>query len=426
MPRPRTGTIERHDDHWDARLTLADGSRPRVCLPSGLSEARARDRAHRLTETASAESATAPGRTRRGVPGASGTGETFEQWAERWLASREARGLASVSDDRGRLRKWVFPVLGDRAMGAIVRGDVERFVEALDNRVRAGDLLWKTALNVWGLVSKAFDDACNAKVLSLRVLAGNPVEKVRGPDRGIKKAKAYLYPSELLTLITCADTPLEWRRPIALATYLYVRASELRALTWEDVDVERGIIHVHRSLDREGDAKSTKTGITRRFAVEPALLPLLRVMHAEAGGRGRVLALPDDRHLARALRGLLTRAGLSRADLFARDSTRKAMTWHDLRATGITWMAIRGDDPLKIMQRAGHADFQTTQGYIREAEAVRAGFGDVFPVLPLSLWEGGVSSGNRPDEPQTLGNMVEAPGIEPGSARRPAHLRSRA
>jgi len=61
------------------------------------------------------------------------------------------------------------------------------------------------------------------------------------------------------------------------------------------------------------------------------------------------------------------------------------MTWYDLRATGITWMAIRGDDPLKIMARAGHEDFATTHGYIREAEAVRQGFGDVFPPLPSCL-----------------------------------------
>jgi hypothetical protein len=53
--------------------------------------------------------------------------------------------------------------------------------------------------------------------------------------------------------------------------------------------------------------------------------------------------------------------------------------------TGITWMALRGDDPLKIKQRAGHASFQTTEIYIREAEAVREGFGAVFPALPKPL-----------------------------------------
>jgi hypothetical protein len=65
--------------------------------------------------------------------------------------------------------------------------------------------------------------------------------------------------------------------------------------------------------------------------------------------------------------------------------TRKPMTWHDLRATGITWLAVRGDDPLKIKQRAGHTTCQTTEGYIREAEAVREAFGDVFPTLPASV-----------------------------------------
>jgi integrase len=45
------------------------------------------------------------------------------------------------------------------------------------------------------------------------------------------------------------------------------------------------------------------------------------------------------------------------------------MTWHDLRATGLTWLAIRGDDPLKIKQRAGHSAFSTTEGYVRQAEA---------------------------------------------------------
>ena len=59
------------------------------------------------------------------------------------------------------------------------------------------------------------------------------------------------------------------------------------------------------------------------------------------------------------------------------------MTWHDLRATGLTWLAIRGDDPLKIKQRAGHSAFSTTEGYVRQAEAVRPDFDDVFPSLPM-------------------------------------------
>ena len=75
---------------------------------------------------------------------------------------------------------------------------------------------------------------------------------------------------------------------------------------------------------------------------------------------------------------------MERAELYASDETCKAITFHDLRVTGITWMAVRGDEPLRIMQRAGHTSFETTQGYIREAENLRAGFGTVFPPLPTS------------------------------------------
>src|SRR5258708_17238088 len=91
--------------------------------------------------------------------------------------------------------------------------------------------------------------------------------------------------------------------------------------------------------------------------------------------------MPSVGSLSAKLKGYLRRAGVDRADLFVSDATRKAITFHDLRATGITWMAIRGDEPLRIMQRAGHDDFDTTQRYIREAEAVREGFGEVFPPL---------------------------------------------
>jgi integrase len=210
----------------------------------------------------------------------------------------------------------------------------------------------------------------------------NPCANVAPPDRGIRLAKQFLYPSEFLALLACEDVALEWRRLIAIAVYLYPRAGELEALEWEDVELERGIVHIHRGIDRErGGTKGTKTGIARRFAVERAALPLLKVMNKEGAGVGRVARMPRMRDLAEGLRNFLQLAGVKRYELLHTDQTRKALTWHDLRATGITWMAIRGDDPLHIQHRAGHSSFSTTQGYIRQAEAVREGFGEVFPSL---------------------------------------------
>jgi hypothetical protein len=48
-----------------------------------------------------------------------------------------------------------------------------------------------------------------------------------------------------------------------------------------------------------------------------------------------------------------------RADLHLNDDRRKHLMFRDLRATGFTWAAARGDDPLRIKQRARHLGFAT-------------------------------------------------------------------
>jgi len=111
-------------------------------------------------------------------------------------------GLVTVSDDRGRFSKWIAPQLGTLEMGRVVARDLETFVSKLDANVRAGALSWKTAIHVWGLLTKLFD-AHRSKDLALRVRKDNPARDVRGPDRGDDRAGAYLFPVELAALLSC-------------------------------------------------------------------------------------------------------------------------------------------------------------------------------------------------------------------------------
>src|ERR1035441_2116254 len=74
---------------------------------------------------------------------------------------------------------------------------LEALVTRLDSRVRAGEVSWKNAHNVWGLITRQFSDAQSSKQTDLRVArADNPTTGVRGPDRGARKAKQFLWPSE--------------------------------------------------------------------------------------------------------------------------------------------------------------------------------------------------------------------------------------
>jgi len=245
-----------------------------------------------------------------------------------------------------------------------------------------------------------FKDACRSKVLALRVREDNPAAEVSPPDEGVKKSKSYIYPSEFMALVSCERVPIRWRRLFAVAVYTYARAAELEALEDEDVDLEHRMIHIHRAIDRSsGEVKETKTNNPRRIPIEPALVPLLALMKREATGR-RLLDMPPENDLSERLRQYLGWAGVERAELFANDATRKQMTFHDLRATGITWMALRGDEPLKIMRRAGHCSLSTTMIYVREAENLEHPVGEPFGALPAPLRE---SSGETSEGPATWG-----------------------
>ena len=78
------------------------------------------------------------------------------------------------------------------------------------------------------------------------------------------------------------------------------------------------------------------------------------------------------------------KAGVTRASLHVRRSGSQPIRFHDLRATGITYMAIRGDSDQDVRERAGHADFETTLLYIRRGHLAlsSAAIGRPYAALP--------------------------------------------
>ena len=381
--RPPTGAPQWNErtGMWEARV-WRDGVRVPIEMPNIPREDR--ETAVRLAKLV-AKRDRAHGYVGKECP------ETVSEWFDRWADAREAKGKRT-RDDRGRFKKWIEPRMGTKPITEIVRRDVEELVQALDAAVLRGELAWKTAINVWAVTSKMFKDACHSKVLELRVLKENPAQGVEGPDHGSEREGAYLYPREFAAVMACKRVPTRWKRIFALATYLYCRGGELAGLEWSAVNLTMGFVSFHQSETEDDEIKTTKTGRNRKTPIEPTLLPLLTAMHEAAKGEGRVITTMPPREewaarLRKYVRWALEDAGIPvRAELLADDETRRQLTFHDLRHTGITWRAIRGDDFLKVQRAAGHTNPKTTQRYINEAETFDAAvFGEVFPPLSTAL-----------------------------------------
>ncbi len=436
MSRKAEGTVQWREATatepagWWARITCVDHSRPWIRIKgdfpnSEAGKVRAKEAAAHYTETFRAKGIV--GVPKRGCTVAETNGTTpteagsVNAYSKRWFADRDRRGLRSRQSDEGRYKNYVAPVIGTKAIREVTPNNLREVVQRLDETVQQDKLSWRTANKVWALTTKLFSDACGSKVTALRVREDNPAKSVKGPDRGEKKSKQWLYPSEVLALLSHELVPVRWRLLYALAVYLYLRPGELAALDWSDVNLEHGFVNVHRSLDLKIDTKSgvkphqkrhrhfellskadsmkaTKTGTARRVPIHPSLMPLMKALHEQAKGKGPVIELPSVDGLADTLRGHLTRAGVTRSDLHKDVATSKRVTFYDLRATGITWEVLAGTPHVSVMQRAGHEQFQTTLGYIREADAVGINAGTPFPQLPETLLrEGRIVHGNRPE-----------------------------
>jgi integrase len=380
----RTGTIERRQQRWYAKLSLGGGRRKKIALPRGISEAKAREMAAKMAEDLAAGVFVAP--PPRGGEKCASTDPTASTstWFDAFSEYRtNKKKLTDGHTDRSRFKNWIEPVIGAKPMDKVTRREVEKIRDILDEKVNAGELSWKTAWNVWGLVTSMFKAAVSSKSRDLCVRTDNPTVDVEGPERGEELGNVHLFPSEFVALITSGAVPLYRRRLYIAAAFTGARQGELRALLWTDVDLEHGIIRISKSIERKTrKVKSTKAKRVRDVPVESALSPLLEAMKEEAES-DRVLRVPPAEDCAELLRKDLLTAGVDRPAIHGLDDMVHRLTFHALRDSYCTWRAVRGDAPVDIMTHAGHRSFATTQRYLDLAKTLRAGGGYGAPFSPL-------------------------------------------
>lgn len=310
---------------------------------------------------------------------------TLAGWATTWLAGREATGwYRSLERDRGRWNKHVAETrLGTMALARIQPADVRRWLASLKGAPA-------TRRNALSLVRSALAAAVDAGHIETNAAREVSLPRVAGVARGRDKW-AWLTVDEIEKLLeVCKGEQLE---VVTAAIYTGLRAGELWALSWPDVDLERGILRVHAAVTEDGRVGPTKSGRAR----EVPILPSVAWVFAPASSRSGLVwpgrwGDPHPRGHNADLPALLARAKVRR------------VRFHDLRHTCASHL-VQGSwtrSPLRledVQLWLGHSSRTTTERYAHlSAEGLAARVACLTPV-------------HGPQKP--VARAVDLRGIEP-------------
>ena len=192
---------------------------------------------------------------------------TVARFAEKWLAERKQRGLASFADDLGRIHNHVLPALGKHKLVEVRPGLVRDWVRALRRR----DLAPRTIRHVFWIAHAMFQDAFIEELIPANpcvVKTGELPDKVDKDSEWRDAATFTLV--EVKELVRNAAVPAERRIQYALKALAGLRHGEVAGLRLRHYDPTAKPLRkltVATSYDRG----KTKTGATRLVPVHPTL-----------------------------------------------------------------------------------------------------------------------------------------------------------
>ncbi|MTD41642.1 tyrosine-type recombinase/integrase [Erwinia sp. CPCC 100877] len=190
---------------------------------------------------------------------------TVENWLDYWLNTvmRKKIKPSTYSSYRLRMDRYIIPYLGRRLLTNLKKQEVEAFICYLEELHLAG----ATIQSIMVVLKSALNKAYSEKLIFL-----NPCQDLTIPTKSKREISA-LSKQEQLQIEQAA---FEERgcSAIILALYTGLRIGEISGLKWSDIDFEKNIIYIKRTLYRIPSTK--KGGKTEIIITEPKTKSSLR------------------------------------------------------------------------------------------------------------------------------------------------------
>jgi integrase len=312
---------------------------------------------------------------RAGTHTADAKSVTVARAAELWLESCDAAGLerTSIAAYRERVAVHVVPFIGTLRLSQLTVPIVRGFEDRLRREGHSSAMV-RIARRALGSV---IADAQERGLVGQNVVFSLRASR-RGKDRvreGRQKRKLKVgvdipTPDEMRAIVASLDAAGRHRPLLLTAIFTGLRASELRGLRWDDVDLKRGELHVHQRADRYGAIGRPKSEAGERAVpLPPRVVGALREHRLASPPNEFGLVFASGRGGVDRRQGIVDK-GFHPAQVAAgvvdADGAAKYKGLHSLRHFYASWCINRRADgglelPLKVVQaRLGHASIQMT------------------------------------------------------------------
>jgi len=197
-----------------------------------------------------------------------------------WLSQAENDGLeaSTVMQYRQHLNYHITPFLGDVKLAELTPASVVGFRAQLRKEGRSPVMAKKVTTSLGAILASAIAGGRVARNVVREQAREHGTRQRRLEKRHDKRLEVGVdipTKNEIRAILAAAQGRL--RPLIVTAIFTGLRASELRALSWRDVDLKRGELHVRRRADRYNAFGAPKSAAGERtIPIPPILLNTLK------------------------------------------------------------------------------------------------------------------------------------------------------
>jgi integrase len=310
---------------------------------------------------ADAWAVTALHEVKQGIHTADSSSVTVVEACERWIAHCEAEHLehGTIVQRRQHLKLHIAPFIGRAKLSSLTTPRIYQFDTELRTAGRSFAMRQKVLTNL-----KTMLTYCQGQGLVAQNVARGVRLKTdrRSVASTLREGRDFPSKAEIRQLIDAA--PPRWRAFIITAVFTGMRASELRGLTWNDVDLEAAIIHVRQRADAWLNIGPPKSAAgNREIPLAPMAINALRQWKDNCPHGDRNLVFPNGAGKVENHTNIIKRVWkpLQRACGLVDENGRPRYGLHAIRhAAASLFIAHLGWTPKRVQAVLGHASITMT------------------------------------------------------------------